>query len=273
MFWLQPEDLCPCRFCRRLVPSCRPCPRVSSRRFWHTVYSAQARCDPTARRLLVKDALRGASATRPRSATPLGRVGLDGSPPPVRSAGSRAWWSSPRQPGGPHCRPLRKSLGMDDAHTMGIRLKQTNRLSRGYAWRWFESRRIRRSRGTIVEHLPLLCPEPDGGPKVGNASSLAILRCTLLPSLAGSCRGYQTALRLQGRSLVPLSLPFQRGGRSGAAICEPRGRGDGPAWRGNTKRVRKRRTGCRHVVMTYPDRNVKLSASSTSQREVQDPSG
>ncbi len=202
MFWLQPEDLCPCRFCRRLVPSCRPCPRVSSRRFWHTVYSAQARCDPTARRLLVKDALRGASATRPRSATPLGRVGLDGSPPPVRSAGSRACWSSPRQPGGPHCRPVRKSLGMDDAHTMGIRLKQTNRLSRGYAWRWFESRRIRRSRGTIVEHLPLLCPEPDGGPKVGNASSLAILRCTLLPPFPR-----WLVQRLPDRLAPPRSLP------------------------------------------------------------------
>jgi hypothetical protein len=32
-----------------------------------------------------------------RSVPPLGRVGLDGSLPLMRSGGSRAWWSSPRQ--------------------------------------------------------------------------------------------------------------------------------------------------------------------------------
>ena len=46
------------------------------------------------------------------------------------------------------------------------------------------------------------------GPIVGNICSLAIPYLLVPLSLAGSCRRYQTALRLQGRSLVPHSLPI-----------------------------------------------------------------
>jgi hypothetical protein len=77
---------------------------------------------------------------------------------------------------------------------------------------------------------------------VGNAAcSLALPLCSLLtPSLSGCCTGYQTPLRLQGRSFVAAFLArslFRRYGRSGIALCEPRGRGDGPAWRGNVKQA------------------------------------
>jgi hypothetical protein len=70
---------------RRVVPSCRPCLRVSSRYLpaHRRVHAGSG--DPTPRRLPVKAAL---AAPRPRSAPPLGRVGLDGFPPPMRCAGS-----------------------------------------------------------------------------------------------------------------------------------------------------------------------------------------
>jgi hypothetical protein len=64
----------------------------------HIGDSIQARPDPTARRLPVKAAL---PASLPRSEPPLVHADLDGSLPLVRSSGSRAWWSSPRQPGDP----------------------------------------------------------------------------------------------------------------------------------------------------------------------------
>jgi hypothetical protein len=54
----------------------------------------------------------------------------------------------------------------------------------------------------------LLCPDLASGPIVGNACSFACHSPQHTPpSLAGSCTGYQTALRLQGHSFVPRSLP------------------------------------------------------------------
>jgi hypothetical protein len=51
---------------------------------------------------------------------------------------------------------------------------------------------------------------PEAGPMDGRECSPVCLshpRGMILPSLAGSCTGYQTAWRLQGRSFVPRSLP------------------------------------------------------------------
>jgi len=45
------------------------------------------------------------------------------------------------------------------------------------------------------------------------------------PSLGGSCTGYQTAVRLQGRSFVAAFLArslFRRDSQSGGALCEQR---------------------------------------------------
>jgi hypothetical protein len=62
---------------------------------------------------------------------------------------------------------------------------------------------------------------------VGNASLLICHLSTSRPSLPRvSCTGYQAALRLQSRSFVAARLArslFRRGGRSGHALCEPRG--------------------------------------------------
>jgi len=72
------------------------------------------------------------------------RIGL---PPLVRFSGSRAWWSWPRQPGGPHCRPTReRGTQVDRASAMWIGWGRNSKVSRRCAWRWAESRRIRRKR-------------------------------------------------------------------------------------------------------------------------------
>jgi len=64
---------------------------------------------------------------------------------------------------------------------------------------------------------------------VGNACLLACNSPAARSlSLAGSCRGYQTALRLQGRALAS-SLPFRRCGQSGDAPCEPAREGGRPS--------------------------------------------
>jgi hypothetical protein len=122
---------------RRFVPTCLPSPCVSSRHLPARRRVHPGSRDPIARRHSVK-------VGRCLPAGPSLLPGAGGSPP-GRVFESRAWWSPPRQPGGPHCRPVLKSLGVDDARTMGLRLKQTNRLSRECAWRGVGSRRVRRN--------------------------------------------------------------------------------------------------------------------------------
>jgi hypothetical protein len=140
-----------------LSPSCRPflrawSPRVPAHRRVHT-----GSPDPTARRHSVKVG----------RCPPVGpsRPPYDGASPPARLFGSRAWWSSPRQSGGPHCRPVRESLGIDDARTMGICLKQSHDLSRGDVWRWSDACRIRQkhcrvTRGALFQRTPSVVPLP-----------------------------------------------------------------------------------------------------------------
>jgi hypothetical protein len=40
----------------------------------------------------------------------------------------------------------REAVLVEGGNAMGIGLKQTDKLSRGCAWRWVESRRVRRKR-------------------------------------------------------------------------------------------------------------------------------
>jgi hypothetical protein len=59
---------------------------------------------------------------------------------------------------------------------------------------------------------------------------------TTPPSLARSQATRRPGACKVARSCLARSL-FRRRGPSGDALCEPRGREDGPAWRGNVKRA------------------------------------
>src|SRR5260221_2918221 len=95
------------------------------------------------------------------------------------------------------------------------------------------------SRDAIIEHCLVRCPEPDGGPMVGNACLFAwrSSRGTIPPSLVARAQATRPPCACKvARSCLARFL-FWRRAESGVAICEPRGREDGPAWRGNGKQT------------------------------------
>jgi hypothetical protein len=199
------------------VPSCLPSPCVSSRHLPARGRVHPGSCDPTARRHSVK-------VGRCLPAGPSLPPGA-GASPPGRMFGSRAWWSSPRQPGGPHCRPVLKSLGVDDARTMGMRLKQTNKLSRGCAWRWVESRRVRRNhiqydtpdaqRRACTHSAPLLPSSPCPSP-----SPPAWLRSASYRSLVGARGTHVPAHRKVGAEALPRRVcPHPSSNRYQSPVC------------------------------------------------------